>query len=261
MKRFEGKIVVVTGAGRGVGLTTAKEFAEEGATVIAAELDEQRGRDIEVELKRVSPDSAFIQVNIADQSSVQGLFGELISRYGRLDVAINNAAFVSQNTSNLMDMPIEQFDKVMAVNARGTFFCMQSQLRIMVQQKCGVIVNVASQSGHWGFPGHVDYAASKHAVMALTRTAALEVARENVRVVAVSPGAINTPLNHEVLGDEFVRTIGRPIPIGRMAEPREIARGIMFLASDDAAIIVGHTLHLDGGMVDIPRVWWAPDEA
>lgn len=260
MKRFEGKIIIITGAGRGVGFTTALEFAAEGATVIAAELDEQRGRDIEAKLKLISPDSAFMQIDISEQGSVQALFDEVKSRYGRLDVAVNNAAFIAQNAANVMDMPIEQFDKVMAVNARGTLFCMQSELRIMVPQKSGVIVNVASQSGHWGFPGHVDYVASKHVVMALTRTAAPEVARDNVRVAAVSPGAINTPLNREVLGDEFVRKIGQPIPIGRMAEPREIARGIMFLASDDASIIVGHTLHLDGGMTDIPRVWWAGDE-
>lgn len=260
IRRFDGKIVVVTGAGSGVGLATAIEFAEEGAVVVAAEINELAGKEAESKLKATSPESLFLPVDISSQDSVRALFGTVEEKFGRLDVAVNNAGIVAPTESTIEDMPLEQFDKVFSVNARGLLICLQAEIPLMKKRKAGAIVNIASLAGHYGYPRRGDYCTSKHAVMGLTRTAALEVARDGIRVTAVSPGAIATPLLRETLGEEFMRNVGKPIPIGRMADPREIARGVLFMASDDASLIVGHTLHLDGGMVDIPRVWWADGE-
>jgi NAD(P)-dependent dehydrogenase (short-subunit alcohol dehydrogenase family) len=197
-----------------------------------------------------------VQVDVSNAASVERAFQEIDTHFGRIDFAVNNAALIFGEKAKVTEMSIDRFMKSMGVNAGGVLLCMQQELRSMLKRKSGVVVNIASISAHNGYPGMVDYCASKHAIIGLTKTAALEVARQGVRVVAVSPGAINTALLRDTQGDEYMKTVSSPIPIGRIAEPSEIVSGIFFLVSDDAAQFVGHTLHLDGGMNDVPPVWW-----
>ena len=247
--RFKDKVVLIIGAGRGIGRETAIEFAREQARVILCARTENEINIVAAEIVGEHGRADSIVADIADADSVTNLFKTIEQRYGRLDIACNNAGMVNASMP-FEDLPIEEFDRIMAVNARGTFLCMREEIRIMKRQGSGVIVNTASSSSHFGYPGLCAYAASKHAVLGLTKTAAMELGRAGVRVVAISPGAVETPMLAEYFErnkDEKEALLAQ-IPLGRLVQPREVARGIMFLASDDGAQLIGNTLFLDGGL-------------
>lgn len=252
--RFIDQVVMVTGSARGAGRGIALAFAHEGAQVVLVDVLADLAQNTEQEVKAISPASSLILADISKDEDIDRLFAEILSRYGRLDVAVNNA-FLPQQRSRLVDLNMAEFDAQVRVNLRGTFQCMQRQMRIMRDQCRGAIVNITSLAGHVGLPNKGAYSAVKHAVEGLTRTAALEMARDNVRITALSPGAINSP-GLAANQSHILATMSEQIPLGRMAEPTDLARGVMFLASEDATLCIGQTLHMNGGLTAIPREWW-----
>lgn len=248
MKKFEGKTVLVTGAGRGLGCTLAEEFAKEGANLVLVDVNEQGLRDIKGVVIELGSSAITIHADVTSRSEVEKMVAQAVETFGQLDVAVNNAA-VDQVPEPFVDSADEMFNKVMDVNLRGVWLCMQAQIKAMLPRKSGSIVNITAVSGHVGAPQFAMYAASKHAVVGLTSCAALEYASQGIRINSVSPGGINTPMHIEVAKKhpEFVEQGNAMHPIGRIAEPLEIARAVLFMASDDASFVVGHALMADGG--------------
>lgn len=250
--RFEGKAVLVTGAADGIGRVTALEFANEGASVILCDRDEHKGRQTCEELMAAgSRDSTFFRCDVGNAEDVATMFEQIRQRYGRLDIALNNAG-VEGPLAPIHQQTIEAFDHVLAVNVRGTFLCLREELTLMRQRQSGVIINMASIAAHVGFPNCGIYTATKHAIMGLTKAAAMENASVGIRVCAISPGAVDTDMTNRFTGTEAVKqAMIAAIPIGRLCQPSEIARGVLFLASDDAALLTGQTLNVDGGWANV----------
>lgn len=246
--RFAGKVVLVTGGGSGVGRAVALGFAREGATVVVA----ARGRKaLEQTVKLAEAEgarAAALPVDVTVSAEVARLVGEIVRRYGRLDIAVNNAgAFTAGPVAELAE---EDWKRVIEVNATGVFLAMKHEIAAMRAQGGGVIVNIGSNIGaHLRVPGLAAYAASKAAVSALTRTAALECIAENIRINAVSPGALDAPMSlrpGETAAERAARVRDR-IPIGRVGTLDEITGTVLWLASDEAGYAVGLDLVLDGG--------------
>lgn len=251
MLRFKDKVVLVTGSANGIGKATAQEFAKEGAKVAMCDRDAKCGLKTLEELISAGVDAMFYRCDIAEAQDIQAILEEVGKRYGRLDIAVNNAG-VEGALAPLIDQIAEEFDRVLAINVRGTFLCMQEELKIMRKQQSGVIINGVSIAAHVGFPACSAYTASKHAIMGLTKAAALEYATAGIRISAISPGAVDTPMTDRFTGDEAAKqAMIASIPIKRLCEPREIARGALFLASEDASLMVGQTLHADGGWANV----------
>lgn len=246
--RFAGKVVLVTGGGSGVGRAVALGFAREGATVVVA----ARGREaLEQTVKLAEAEgarAAALPVDVTVSAEVARLVGEIVRRYGRLDIAVNNAgAFTAGPVAELAE---EDWKRVIEVNATGVFLAMKHEIAAMRAQGGGVIVNIGSNIGaHLRVPGLAAYAASKAAVSALTRTAALECIAENIRINAVSPGALDAPMSlrpGETAAERAARVRDR-IPIGRVGTLDEITGTVLWPASDEAGYAVGLDLVLDGG--------------
>ena len=251
MQRFTDKVVIVTGAADGIGRATAFEFSAEGARVVVADRNPVRGAETAAAIDGAGGHARFIEVDVADAASVQRMVACTLDAYGRLDIAFNNAG-ISSASFSLADIPDEDFDRVIAVNLKGVFLCMKHEIAAMLRGGGGAIINTASVGGHVVAPGIAAYNASKHGVIGLTRTAAIEYATRGIRVNAVSPAATRTPMLENWTKDpKVVEYLEQQHPIGRFAEAREIARAVLFLASDDASFITGHPLLVDGGLVCI----------
>jgi NAD(P)-dependent dehydrogenase (short-subunit alcohol dehydrogenase family) len=251
LQRFVDKVVIVTGAADGIGRATALEFAAEGARVVVADQNARRGAETTRDILAVGGQARFIEVDVADEVSVNSMVQQTLSDYGRLDIAFNNAG-INRSGPAVADVSVTDFDRVVAVNLRGVFLCMKYEIAAMLQTGGGAIVNTASVGGHIAAPGTAAYNASKHGVVGLTRSAAIEYAARGIRVNAVSPGATRTPMLENWMQDPaIVDYLRQQHPIGRFAEPREIARVVLFLASEDASFVVGHPLLVDGGLVCI----------
>ena len=245
---FENKVALVTGAGSGMGLATAKAFAEAGAVVVLADIHEDAVRSVAEELVSAGHKAIAVRCNVAVEAEVAAMIEQTVVTFGRLDAAFNNAGVQSLPVETA-DASGEEFDRVNAINLRGVWNCMKHELRQMREQGSGAIVNNSSIGGLIGLPGRAIYHASKHGVIGLTRSAALEYASRGIRINAVCPGAIETPMVADMIVREGIsqEDLLRDQPTGRLGRPEEIASAVLWLCSPGASFVIGHALAVDGG--------------
>jgi NAD(P)-dependent dehydrogenase (short-subunit alcohol dehydrogenase family) len=245
---FENKVALVTGAGSGIGLATAKAFAEAGASVVLADHHEDSVRAAAEELAAAGHKALAIRCDVADERQVAAMVEQTVSKFARLDAAFNNAG-VQSPIAETADASVEEFDRVNAINLRGVFSCMKYELLQMREQGSGAIVNCSSIGGLVGIAGRAMYHASKHGVLGLTKSAALEYASRGIRINAVCPGTIETPMVAAMLASEAdaMKDIMKDQPIGRLGRPEEIAAAVLWLCSPGASFVIGHALAVDGG--------------
>lgn len=244
--KFDGKIALVTGAASGIGLVTAQRFAELGAAVVLSDVQREKGESAAETLKADGHTATFIYADVSDYDSVRQLLESIRETYGRLDFAFNNAgiegAFAPVGQSS-----VENWHRVISINLDSVFYCMREEVPLM-QESGGVIINCSSIAGLVGTSGGSAYAASKHGVIGMTRSAALDLARQNIRVNAVCPGAVDTPMIQRAFEDNpsARKQVEEMQPIGRMARPEEVAAAVMWLCDDEAAVVTGIALPIDG---------------
>jgi NAD(P)-dependent dehydrogenase (short-subunit alcohol dehydrogenase family) len=243
-------VVLVTGAATGIGLVTAESYARAGCRVVLSDRDEARGAAAAETLREGGADATFIACDVSEPDQVRALHAEIMAQYGRLDVACNNAGIEGEQAPTA-ESSLENFDRVIAINLRGLFVCMQEQLKIMSQKASGSIVNVASVAGLVGFEGLPAYCASKGGVIQLTRTAALEYATSGVRVNVICPGAIKTEMIDRITHQdpETEKAFGALHPMNRMGTAQEVADSIVWVSSPQAGFVTGQAIAVDGGMV------------
>jgi NAD(P)-dependent dehydrogenase (short-subunit alcohol dehydrogenase family) len=250
---FEDKVALVTGAASGMGLATAKAFTEAGAAVVLADFREDAVKAEAQKLVAAGHKAIAIRCDVSDDAQVTAMVDRTVAEFGRLDAAFNNAGVMAR-IAPTADSTREDWDRVIGINLRGVWSCMKHELRQMERQGSGAIVNNASVGALTGNPGIGSYIASKHGVVGLTRTAALEYIKYGIRVNAVNPGLIDTQIARDVVsGDEQAYTeIAKHVPIGRAGTPEEIASVVLWLCSSGASYVVGHGLTVDGGMTIAP---------
>lgn len=240
-------VVLITGALTGIGRATAFAFAREGARVVVSGRNEENGAALVAELRGLGGEAEFIRADVRHEKDVEALVDGTVARFGRLDVAVNNAGTEGTNRP-LTDQTAENYAAVFDTNVLGVILSLKHELRVMQAQGSGSIVNVSSVVGKRGFAGAALYVASKHAVEGLTRSAALEAIPFGVRVNAVAPGPIQTPMVDRFTGDEAGKAaFAQSIPAKRLGEPEEIAQTIVFLAGDKAKFLIGQSVLVDGG--------------
>ena len=249
---FEGKVALVTGGGGGIGRATALAFARAGARVAVVDVAAVAGLQTVQCIEAAGGQAVFIQVNVAVAAEVEAMVATTVQAFGRLDCAFNNAG-IEEEHMRLADCSEDTFDRIMAVNVKGVWLCLKYQLAQMLAQGGGSIVNTASVAGLVGAPKMAAYSGSKHAVMGLTKSAALEYGRKNIRVNAVCPGVIRTAMyERAVLADPKVGpSVAQLHPIGRIGEPEEVAAVVLWLCSDAASFVTGHAHTVDGGLTAV----------
>lgn len=252
MGRFEGKVALVTGASSGIGHATAKAFASEGAKVTLAARREDELSELASEIEAAGGEATFIRTDVSRSADVEQMVAHTVDTFGRLDFGVNNAG-IEGPLAMLTDMPEEDWDRVLAINLKGTFLCMQHEARAMLAGgHGGAIVNVGSVNSFLGFPTGTAYATSKHGQVGMTTSASAELAPQGIRVNIVCPGIIETPMHfrvREAIGDEmFEAVLQNSVHVRRRGQPEEIAATILFLCSDEASYITGTTLTPDGGL-------------
>jgi NAD(P)-dependent dehydrogenase (short-subunit alcohol dehydrogenase family) len=245
---FANQVALVTGAASGMGLATARAFAQAGAAVTLADVEENAVRTAAEELVSAGHNAIGVRCDVADEADVAAMLQQTISTFGRLDAAFNNAG-VQSPAVETAESSSEEFERVNAINLRGVWSCMKYELRQMREQGSGAIVNCSSIGGLIGIPGRAIYHASKHGVIGLTKSAALEYASKGIRINAVCPGTIDTPMVADMLAKEpdAMKDILRDQPIGRLGRADEIASAVLWLCSPGASFVIGHALVVDGG--------------
>jgi len=246
---FENKVALVTGAGSGLGLATVKAFAESGASVVLADWNEKAVRFAAGELAGQGHKALAIRCDVADDAQVEAMVDQTVATFGRLDAAYNNAG-VQNILAETADATREDFDRVTAINLRGVWSCMKFELRQMRKQGSGAIVNCSSIGGLVGGAGRGTYHAAKHGVIGLTKSAALEYAAKGIRINAVCPGLIDTPMSDQMKAAgqaDALNAMLKDVPIGRLGRAEEIANAVLWLCSPAASLVVGHALAVDGG--------------
>ena len=248
---FQNKIALVTGAASGIGKATAIALSSKGAYVIAADINVIGGEETIEEIRNAGNLGKFIKVNVAEYQEVKDLTKEIKRKFGRLDIAINNAGIAGANARTI-DYPIDDWNKVIKINASSVFYCMKEQIPIMIEQGGGAIVNTASIAGLRGLPNSLAYVASKHAVVGMTKTAAMEYARHKIRINAICPVFTVTPLFDPVAIDKVAKGIPDKlkanVPMKRFAKVDEQVNAILWLCSDQASFVTGHAMPVDGGL-------------
>lgn len=248
MGELDGKVAIVTGAAAGIGRATALRLAAEGARLGVADLDEERGAALVAEVEAAGSEAVFVRTDVSDEGQVDELVARTVERFGRLDIGVNNAG-IEGETAAIADQTTETWQRVMAVNATGVFLCMRAQIPHLLAAGGGSIVNISSVAGLQGFAGSTPYVASKHAVIGMTKVAALDYATAGIRVNAICPGVIATDMITRVLDEhpEMEPMLTGMEPVGRLGRPDEIADAVVWLCSDRSSFVTGHPLVVDGG--------------
>ncbi|MFS4552958.1 SDR family NAD(P)-dependent oxidoreductase [Comamonas resistens] len=246
-KQFENQVVLITGATAGIGYATALAFAKEGARLVVSGRSVVAGKKLEDTLLSMGAQAEFVQADISDETQVVNLIKTCVSRFGRIDIAVNSAGMEGQRGS-IMEQTVESYTAAFNANALGTFLCLKHEMRVMSAQKAGAIVNLSSTMGSRGNALAPMYVASKHAIEGLTKSVALEACQYNVRVNAVAPGPIATGMLDRIAGGaQNVAAVATTIPAGRVGKPDEVADAILFMASPRASYITGQILQVNGG--------------
>ena len=248
---LEGRISLVTGAGSGIGRATSLVMAREGAIIVVSDINADSGEETLSAVKEAGGDGMFVHADVSRPDDVAALVGQVVSAYGRLDCAYNNAGIEGFMAGRLHEYPEDIWDRVIDINLKGVWLCLKHEIPQMLQQGSGAIVNTASGAGLVGSRQMSAYVASKHAVVGLTKAAALEYARDGIRVNAVCPGMIDTPMVQRLIGGrdaEYEASIPVRQPIGRLGTPEEIAESVTWLCSDAASLVTGLAMAVDGGL-------------
>ncbi|HZQ43331.1 MAG TPA: glucose 1-dehydrogenase [Acidobacteriaceae bacterium] len=243
--RFTDKIAFITGAASGIGRATALAFAAEGAHVAILDRSADGLKAVEEYVKDSGGEVLAITCDVSLPDQVEAAVKKTVERFGRLDIAFNNAG-VENKAAPVHEIDIAEWDRIMGINLRGAFTCMKYELAQMVKQGSGVVVNTSSGAGIRGVAGGAAYAASKHAIIGLTRSAALDYAKQNIRVNAVLPGNIETPMMDRFTGGDIQKAIDLE-PVGRLGKPEEIAEAVLWMASDLGGFVTGAATVIDGG--------------
>jgi len=244
--RLEGKVAVVTGGCSGIGLATVRRFAEEGATVVVGDHDDAAGEELAAEVRGL-----YVHTDVASKEDVDRLFRTAVDTYGRLDVAFNNAGISPPEDDSILDTDLAAWLRVQEVNLTSVYLCCKAALPYMLAQKSGSIINTASFVAVMGAAtSQISYSASKGGVLAMTRELGVQFARDGIRVNALCPGPVNTPLLKELFAADADRAARRlvHVPMGRFGEPEEMANAVLFLASDESSFMTASTFLVDGGI-------------
>jgi NAD(P)-dependent dehydrogenase (short-subunit alcohol dehydrogenase family) len=246
---LQGKIALVTGGSTGIGKASSLAFAREGATVVVSDINVDGGEETARLIRESGGKAIFIKADVLLAAEVEALVNKAVATYGRLDCAFNNAGIAGAIGASTHEYPDESWDRVLGINLKGVWLCMRYEIPQMLQQGGGAIVNTASIWGLVGAPGAAAYVASKHGVVGLTRAAALEYAPQGIRINAVNPGTIRTPILDPFIAaiPEFESMMTARHPIGRIGMPEEIAEAVVWLCSEAASFVIGQNLPVDGG--------------
>ncbi|CAM5187064.1 3-oxoacyl-[acyl-carrier-protein] reductase OS=Ureibacillus acetophenoni OX=614649 GN=SAMN05877842_101438 PE=3 SV=1 [Ureibacillus acetophenoni] len=246
MGKLDGKVAVVTGASRGIGRAIALYLAKEGAKVVVNYSgSEQKALQVVDEINSMGTKAIAVQANVSDVDSVSNLMDTAIKEFGAIDILVNNAGITRDNL--IMRMKEDEWDDVINTNLKGVFLCTKAVTRQMMKQRSGRIINISSIVGVMGNAGQANYVAAKAGVIGLTKTTARELASRNILVNAIAPGFITTEMT-DTLPEDIKNAMLSQIPLAKLGEPEDIAKAVLFLASDDASYMTGQTLHIDGGM-------------
>jgi NAD(P)-dependent dehydrogenase (short-subunit alcohol dehydrogenase family) len=253
MKEFEGKVALVTGGGSGIGRATALAFARDGAQVVIGNRNVERGEETVSMIRAAGGTASFKRTDVLVAAEIGALVDHAVTTYGRLDMAFNNAGIEGEAKPTLIDHTEANFDAVMGVNVKGVWLSMKYEIPRMLDQGGGAIVNCSSVAGVIGFPGIGIYVASKHAVIGLTKTAALEYSARGIRINAVNPAVIDTEMVDRIIDGMNMKKDDLTTfhPIGRLGRVEEVAEAVLWLCSDKASFVTGHSMIIDGGFTAI----------
>ena len=246
--RLQGKVAIITGGARGQGAAEARMFAREGAKVVFGDVLDDEGRQVEAEIGAAGGEAVYVRLDVTDEDSWREAVGTAVSRFGKVDILVNNAGIASWNAGD--DASVEEWDRIMEINAKGVFLGTKAVVPAMRDAGGGSIVNISSISGMVGQTNiHPGYNASKGAVRILTKSTAVQHAAEGIRCNSIHPGPVKTPMTERSWSNpEWLKATERRTPLGRYAEPDEIAYGVLFLASDESSFMTGSEVVIDGGM-------------
>src|SRR5262245_57969583 len=246
---LQGKVALVTGGGSGIGRASSLAFAREGAKVVVADVVVEGGEETVKLIKQAGGEALFVKTDVSKAAEVEALVNAAVATFGRLDCAHNNAG-IEGAAATTVNYSQESWDRVIAINLTGVWLCMKYEIPQMLKSGGGAIVNTASTAGLVGYKGGSAYVASKHGVVGLSKTAALEYAKAGIRVNAVCPGAIDTPMMGRITNHrpDWAAKMASSEPVGRMAQPSEIAETVVWLCSDAASFVTGHAMAVDGGI-------------